>query len=167
MKLSSNHDDNQAAAPNGNASGASSDHELLTREDLKYSVKIFLRSLEPEILTQAIDTGLDLPNENAWSSFVNCLVLSELKENYLESVMISLPNYGAQLTLSEFMPLWHVVEDYIDKQKLLAAGVCDFMLPLLSGLCDAAKVIDVQVSRDEFPFRSSTAMKSPSFSLCS
>lgn len=58
--------------------------------------------------------------------------------------MISLPNYGAQLTLTEFMPLWRVVEDYIDKQKLLSAGVCDFMLPLLSGLCDAAKVIPAE-----------------------
>ena len=82
--------------------------------------------------------------------FFNCLVLSELKENYLESVMISLPNYGAQLTLAEFMPLWRVVEDYIDKQKLLSAGVCDFMLPLLSGLCDEAKVIAVKVRRDDF-----------------
>jgi diketogulonate reductase-like aldo/keto reductase len=79
-----------------------------------------------------------------------CLVLSELKENYLESVMISLPNYGAQLTLAQFMPLWRVVEDYIDKQKLLSAGVCDFMLPLLSGLCDAAKVITVDVRWDAF-----------------
>jgi len=53
--------------------------------------------------------------------------------------MISLPNYGAQLTLDEFMPLWNIVEDFIDKQKILSAGVCDFMLPLFSDLYDAAK----------------------------
>lgn len=69
------------------------------------------------------------------------LVLNELKENYLESVMISLPNYGSDLTLKEFMPLWNTIEDFIDKQKILSAGVCDFMLPLLSDLCDNAKVI--------------------------
>jgi diketogulonate reductase-like aldo/keto reductase len=54
--------------------------------------------------------------------------------------MISLPNYGGQLTLSDFMPLWNIVEDFIDKQKILSAGVCDFMLPLLSDLYDTAKV---------------------------
>jgi len=72
----------------------------------------------------------------------NILVLNELQENYLESVMISLPNYGSQLTINEFIPLWNIVEDFIDKQKILSAGVCDFMLPLLSDLYDAAKVID-------------------------
>jgi hypothetical protein len=60
VKLSSHQDDNPSAVPNGNASGAPSDNEQLTREDLKFSVKIFLRSLEPEILTHTIDTGLDL-----------------------------------------------------------------------------------------------------------
>ncbi|CAF4775614.1 unnamed protein product, partial [Rotaria socialis] len=65
--------------------------------------------------------------------------LNELKENYVESVMISLPSYGAQLTLNEFIPLWRIIEDFIDKQKILSAGVCDFMLPLLSDLCDSAK----------------------------
>ena len=58
--------------------------------------------------------------------------------------MISLPNYGAQLTLEQFMPLWRIVEDFIDKQKILSAGVCDFMIPLFSDLCDAAKVILIQ-----------------------
>ncbi|CAF0845385.1 unnamed protein product [Adineta ricciae] len=105
-----------------NQNGSSPDNEQLTREDLKFSVKIFLRSLEPEVLSHTIDT-----------------VLQELKENYLESVMISLPNYGAQITLNEFLPLWRIVEDYIDKQKILSAGVCDFMLPLFSDLCDACK----------------------------
>lgn len=54
--------------------------------------------------------------------------------------MISMPNYGAQLSLNDFMPLWNVIEDFIDKQKILSAGVCDFMLPLLSDLYNAAKV---------------------------
>lgn len=58
--------------------------------------------------------------------------------------MISLPNYGGQLTLTEFMPLWNIVEDFIDKQKILSAGVCDFMLPLLSELYAAAKVIFIK-----------------------
>jgi diketogulonate reductase-like aldo/keto reductase len=79
-------------------------------------------------------------NERALTEKVSSVVLAELKENYLESVMISLPNYGAKLTLNEFMPLWRVVEDYIDKQKILSAGVCDFMLPLFADICDAAKV---------------------------
>ena len=56
--------------------------------------------------------------------------------------MLSLPNYGAQLTLNDFLPLWNVVEDFIDKQKILSAGVCDFMLPLLSDLYDVAKVMN-------------------------
>jgi len=54
--------------------------------------------------------------------------------------MISLPNYGAQIELNDFLPLWRIIEDYIDKQKILSAGVCDFMLPLFSGLCDSCKV---------------------------
>ncbi|CAF1229876.1 unnamed protein product [Adineta steineri] len=112
--------DDTAVTNNYNA--ANPDNEQLTREDLKFSVKIFLRSLEPEILSHTIDT-----------------VLNELKENYLESVMLSLPNYGAQITLNEFLPLWRIIEDYIDKQKILSAGVCDFMLPLFSDLCDACK----------------------------
>ncbi|UJR10264.1 hypothetical protein I4U23_014472 [Adineta vaga] len=113
--------DEVSVANNHNSS--SPDNEQLTREDLKFSVKIFLRSLEPEILSHTIDT-----------------VLNELKENYLESVMIALPNYGAQITIDDFLPLWRIVEDYIDKQKILSAGVCDFMLPLFSDLCNACKV---------------------------
>lgn len=64
--------------------------------------------------------------------------------------MISLPNYGAQLTLDQFMPLWNIVEDFIDKQKILSAGVCDFMIPLFSDLCDAAKVINYNINLFEF-----------------
>ncbi len=73
------------------------------------------------------------------------LVLNELQENYLESVMISLPNYGAHLSLNDFLPLWNVIESFIDKQKILSAGVCDFMLPLLSDLCNAVKVIHFSI----------------------
>jgi diketogulonate reductase-like aldo/keto reductase len=54
--------------------------------------------------------------------------------------MLSLPNYSAQITLNDFLPLWRIIEDYIDKQKILSAGVCDFMLPLFSELCDSCKV---------------------------
>lgn len=123
VKLSPIQDENSNfSAATSNTPTTPVDHEQLAREDLKYSVKIFLRSLEPEILSHTIDT-----------------ILTELKENYLESLMISLPNYGAHLTLEEFMPLWRVVEDYIDLKKILSAGVCDFMLPLLSDLCDASK----------------------------
>ncbi len=71
---------------------------------------------------------------------IDVLVLNELKENYLESVMISLPNYSSQVTLNDFLPLWRIIEDYIDKQKILSAGVCDLMLPLFSDICDACKV---------------------------
>jgi hypothetical protein len=41
-----------------NHNGTSPDNEQLTREDLKFSVKIFLRALEPEIVSHTIDTGL-------------------------------------------------------------------------------------------------------------
>lgn len=73
--------------------------------------------------------------------FVLFLVLNQLKENYIESVLISLPNFGTQLTINDFLPLWRIIEDYIDKQKILSAGICDFMLPLLSDLYDNCKVI--------------------------
>jgi glutamate--cysteine ligase regulatory subunit len=122
VKLLPVHDESPPITINGATPGVPIDSEQLTREDLKFSVKVFLRSLEPEILRHTINT-----------------VLNELQESYVESVMISLPNYGAQLTLNEFMPLWTIVEDFIDKQKILSAGVCDFMLPLLSDLYDAAK----------------------------
>jgi len=36
---------------------SNTDNEQLTREDLKYSVKIFLRSLDPQVLAHTIDTG--------------------------------------------------------------------------------------------------------------
>jgi len=61
--------------------------------------------------------------------------------------MLSLPNYSSQVTLEEFLPLWRVVEDYIDKQKILSAGVCDFMMPLFSDLCQSAKVRKYQFIR--------------------
>ncbi|CAF0740237.1 unnamed protein product [Didymodactylos carnosus] len=66
-------------------------------------------------------------------------VLQEMKENYLESLLLSFPNYGAKLTIDEILPLWNVVESYMNNQKILSAGVCDFMLPLLLELCDHAK----------------------------
>lgn len=68
------------------------------------------------------------------------LVLQELKENFLETVLISPPNYSQHITLEEFLPVWRVVEDYINKQKILSAGVCDFMLPFFSDFCDACQV---------------------------
>ena len=73
--------------------------------------------------------------------FFPYIVFIELKEDYFESLMISLPNYGSKLTLNEVIPLWNVIEDFIDKRKILSAGVCDFMLPLLSELHDVVKVI--------------------------
>jgi hypothetical protein len=45
---------------NGTTPGIPIDSEQLTREDLKFSVKIFLRSLEPEILQKTINTGLSV-----------------------------------------------------------------------------------------------------------
>lgn len=66
--------------------------------------------------------------------------LNELNEAFIESVMISVPNYGSHITIEEFLPLWNVIEDFIDKKKILSAGVCDFMLPLLSDLYDRVKV---------------------------
>jgi hypothetical protein len=67
--------------------------------------------------------------------------------------MISLPNYGGNLTINELMPLWTIVEDFIDKQKILSAGVCDFMLPLLSDLYDAARVFHLNISLNFFIFK--------------
>ena len=62
VKLSPVQDENSSAASNGAAAGSNTsispaDHEQLAREDLKYSVKIFLRSLEPELLSHTIDTS--------------------------------------------------------------------------------------------------------------
>lgn len=122
VKLLSNSDETQSTTVNGPAPGIPVDDEQLTREELKYSVKIFLRSLDADVLRQTIDS-----------------ILNELKETFIESVMISLPNYGSHITLEEFLPLWNVVEDFIDRKKILSAGVCDFMLPLLSDLNDSAK----------------------------
>ncbi|CAF5128395.1 unnamed protein product, partial [Rotaria magnacalcarata] len=39
-----------------NNHNSTTDNGQLSREDLKYSVKIFLRSLDPELLHQTIDT---------------------------------------------------------------------------------------------------------------
>lgn len=85
------------------------------------------------------------------------LVLNELKETYLESVMIAVPNYARDLTVEKFMPLWRVIEDFIDKKKILSAAVCDFMLPLLSDFYDAAKVTAVFCPRVEKFIRDSLA----------
>ncbi|CAF1461723.1 unnamed protein product [Adineta ricciae] len=123
IKLICPSEEDQSNATNDATTASPNETEELDRRDLKFSVKIFLRTLEPEILSHTINT-----------------IFSELKENYLESVMISLPNYGALLTLKEFMPLWNILEDFVNKQKILSAGVCDFMLPLLSDIYDAAQV---------------------------
>lgn len=58
MKLSPLNDETQTGMVTGGAAGTPLDNENLTRENLKFSVKIFLCSLEPKILTQAIETGL-------------------------------------------------------------------------------------------------------------
>jgi len=42
---------------NGTAPGVPIDTEQLTREDLKYSVKIFVRSLDANVLKQTIDSS--------------------------------------------------------------------------------------------------------------
>lgn len=47
----------QSTTADGITAGVPGDNEQLTREDLKFSVKIFLRSLEPAILTHTINTG--------------------------------------------------------------------------------------------------------------
>jgi hypothetical protein len=47
-------------AVHGTTPGVPIDTEQLTRQDLKFSVKIFLRSLEPEVLTRTIETGLSI-----------------------------------------------------------------------------------------------------------
>ena len=58
MKLSPLNDETQLAMVNGAGAGTPLDNENLTRENLKFSVKIFLCSLEPKVLTQTIETGL-------------------------------------------------------------------------------------------------------------
>jgi hypothetical protein len=58
VKLLPFHDEVQPTAIDGTTPGVPIDNEQLTREDLKFSVKIFLRSLEPELLTNTINTGL-------------------------------------------------------------------------------------------------------------
>lgn len=58
MKLYPVQDDTATTVSNGSSTSVlPGDHEQLSREDLKYSVKIFLRSLEPELLSHTIDTG--------------------------------------------------------------------------------------------------------------
>ena len=105
-------------------------------------MKIFLRTLEPSLLSQTIDTGsLSSSLSFFFGDILSVLVLQELKENYLENVLISPPNCSQQITLEEFLPIWRVVEDYINKQKILSAGVCDFMFPFFSEFCDACQVV--------------------------
>ena len=58
VKLSPIQDENSNfSSATSNTPTTPVDHEQLAREDLKYSVKIFLRSLEPEILSHTIDTS--------------------------------------------------------------------------------------------------------------
>lgn len=95
-------------------------------------------------MSHTIDTGSFKLRFQVNLSFVFIIsfpVLNQLQETYLESVLIAIPHSSAQTTLNDVLPLWRVVEDYIDKQKILSAGVCDFMLPLLSDLCNSARVI--------------------------
>jgi hypothetical protein len=58
VKLLPVHDETQPTMIDGTAPGVPIDNEQLTREHLKFSVKIFLRLLEPEILTHTINTSL-------------------------------------------------------------------------------------------------------------
>lgn len=60
MKLLPIHDETQPVTINGTTPGVPIDNEQLSREDLKFSVKIFLRSLEPELLRNTINTGLSV-----------------------------------------------------------------------------------------------------------
>lgn len=57
VKLLPINEEPPSTTTDGTTASVPSDNEQLTREDLKFSVKIFLRSLEPEILTHTINTG--------------------------------------------------------------------------------------------------------------
>ena len=58
VKLSLVPKDDQQLVNNETMSNVSIDDEQINRDDLKYSIKIFLRSLEPELLRHTIDQSL-------------------------------------------------------------------------------------------------------------
>ncbi len=60
VKLLSTHDNAQSVTINEIKPGVPTDNEQLIREDLKFSVKILLCSLEPGILRNKINTVLSV-----------------------------------------------------------------------------------------------------------
>ncbi|CAF4301620.1 unnamed protein product [Rotaria socialis] len=112
VKLISVQDDENSTASSGATPGVSIDNEQLTREDMKFSVKVFLRSLEPEILTHTINAGLShKPYANQINLGVCCSIPEELnkyvKENNIQLLTHSDPidvinESEFQQTISEY-----------------------------------------------------------------
>ncbi|KAJ9586848.1 hypothetical protein L9F63_019567, partial [Diploptera punctata] len=79
------------------------------RKGLKVSVKVFISSLEKEALIEALDS-----------------VFAALHTSCIDSLVLAYPcKTEPSLLLPGLKELWQVLEEYVDKQKLISIGVSD------------------------------------------
>lgn len=93
------------------------------KDDISVSVKLFLNNLDPEILNQAIKTILD-----------------EIGVDRIDTLIISFPekifnqeNLPAELVI----PIWSIVQKYIEAKQILTAGLSDFNAKYLEQFLNA------------------------------
>lgn len=82
------------------------------KKDMSISIKIFLTNLDPEVINQAVKTILD-----------------EIGADCIDTLIISFPDKifnHDELPYDLVMPVWNVVQGYIDTRQILSAGLSDF-----------------------------------------
>ncbi|CAH1785864.1 unnamed protein product [Owenia fusiformis] len=92
------------------------------REQLKITVKIFMGSLDPTALSDAVSRAM-----------------SDLGTTFIETVLVSFPEKLGE-DLESIKPLWNRLEDFHADDTVYGIGVCDMSKDLLEQLYDWAKV---------------------------
>ncbi|CAF0754089.1 unnamed protein product [Brachionus calyciflorus] len=81
-------------------------------DDISISVKLFLNSLDPEVVNQSIKQ-----------------ILNEMGADHIDTLIISYPDKvftHEELPNDLVIPVWSVIQDYIDAKKISTAGLADF-----------------------------------------
>lgn len=93
-------------------------------------VKLFLNNLDPEIVKQAILTSkwwLNGTLEVFWFNFFSAL--EEIGVDTIDTLIISFPDkifIHDELPNDLIIPIWSVVQGFIDTKQIVNAGLADF-----------------------------------------
>jgi len=96
------------------------------RDDLKVSVKIYLRRFDPACIKEAVESAL-----------------SYIGISDIETVLLAFQDHtfcSERIPLDVIEPLWQVLEEYVEHDVIVRLGVCDFNRDQLEELMNIAKV---------------------------